>query len=688
MTNLPFILLLLLWLIVSCLSLALLVVIARLPKFGEFKRLEGRCAELMQRFQNLEPDVEESTRIAAQLKQNRAEETILRSQVEKLELEKQQLEPLALQVAELEGSLSKKHNDLNAAVAEERGLREEIIRLECAKKLEEEDVENRQRTMEKIDDQVGILREEESSIQTKISQEKEKMEKLERLRKATVDALSLAEEKLKGLRETYVEEKEDVARGIKKLKQDYADQNKELQMAYCAEKKELDEKLQVLGQQYLVERGNLEKITRECSRLRGEAEALEKEIVAWTEQIKALKADHRKSGGADKSEDKLKDLWHGVFTTDVKISQKAESEDTRLKDLAKTLEERQIVFPSRTLYAFHTALKTAELSPLTVLAGISGTGKSLLPGVYSEAMGIHFLNLAVQPRWDSPQDMFGFYNYMEQKYSATELARAMVQFDRHNLRGNIGDLKDQMLMVLLDEMNLARVEYYFSEFLSKLETRRDSKMRSKSEIVLETGHGNGDGEVRLYPDRNILFVGTMNEDESTQNLSDKVLDRACVLRFGKPNVLKLVQPERNSAQVSNSMLPQAEWMKWVKSSTQSSSIVEEFVSKLNKDVMAPIGKPFAHRVGKAINSYVLNYPEWVRDSENIALADQVEQRILPKLRGLNVDDHHDAFNKLSSIIRDLGDDVLLKAFEAGRNSGNSRGMNSFIWRGVDRSEKQ
>ena len=212
--------------------------------------------------------------------------------------------------------------------------------------------------------------------------------------------------------------------------------------------------------------------------------------------------------------------------------------------------------------AFHTSLKVADMSPLVVLAGISGTGKSELPRRYAEGMGMHFLSLPVQPRWDSPQDMFGFYNYLEKRYRATELARALVQMDRYfddehrgwNYPEDWADhnLRDRMLLVLLDEMNLARVEYYFSEFLSRLETRRginaaDVLERRKAEISLEVGLqslSRDDGQINinrqptlpLFVDTNVMFVGTMNEDESTQTLSDKVVDRANVLRFGRPKI--------------------------------------------------------------------------------------------------------------------------------------------------------
>lgn len=148
--------------------------------------------------------------------------------------------------------------------------------------------------------------------------------------------------------------------------------------------------------------------------------------------------------------------------------------------------------------AFHTSLKISDRSPLVVLAGVSGTGKSELPRRYAEAFGIHFLNVAVQPRWDGPQDLFGFYDYLDRRFRATELARSLVQMDTIGPRSERGwnppkdwskgnRLNDQMLLVLLDEMNLARVEYYFSEFLSRLETRSGLSAKTREADTLPWG---------------------------------------------------------------------------------------------------------------------------------------------------------------------------------------------------------
>jgi 5-methylcytosine-specific restriction endonuclease McrBC GTP-binding regulatory subunit McrB len=330
-----------------------------------------------------------------------------------------------------------------------------------------------------------------------------------------------------------------------------------------------------------------------------------------------------------------------------------------------------------------------------VLAGISGTGKSELPRHYADGMGIHFLLVAVQPRWDGPQDLFGFYNYLEKHYKATELARALVQFELFNQANwqlpedaEIDDRSDRMLLVLLDEMNLARTEYYFSEFLSKLETRRTvDKMkdedRSRAEIELDMGSLlNGGRSLRLYPGHNVLFVGTMNEDESTQALSDKVIDRASVLRFWRP---KKTNPDTTQTQQRAPIngLTFENWQGWIRLRTDLdpyASKVDDWIEQLN-EALTRIGRPFAFRVDNAIRSYVANYPRWVANWHKRAMADQIEQRIISKLRGVEPDLHQDALQAIGRVIDQLEDEALRTAF---RESWENQP--TFLFRGVVRDE--
>ncbi|MFZ1641253.1 MAG: hypothetical protein WAV07_07385 [Candidatus Contendobacter sp.] len=358
--------------------------------------------------------------------------------------------------------------------------------------------------------------------------------------------------------------------------------------------------------------------------LKIELESLRRKIIEARDRQQELDADYdlklsrlkeiekeiqAQGGGGDGTEldSVLADLVRlPACLSDQKNAQRAVSEQEALDRLRQHLKALDLHFPERTLYAFHTAIKTATISPLTVLAGISGTGKSQLPRRYAEAMGIHFLKIPVQPGWDSPQDMLGFYNYLEKRYKATELARALVYFDPYNWPAQAERFKDRLLLVLLDEMNLARVEYYFSEFLSQLEGRPapghlDMDGIRKSEITLDIG-GAGGKSRRIYPGHNMLFVGTMNEDESTQTLSDKVLDRANLLRFPRPNKL-VAEAFTGAGTPVDAYLPASHWHGWRRRFGElpdhlRTRITDSWIDKLNNH-LGELHRPFAHRVNQA-----------------------------------------------------------------------------------------
>lgn len=371
-----------------------------------------------------------------------------------------------------------------------------------------------------------------------------------------------------------------------------------------------------------------------------------------------------------------------------------------LADFGKSLGDNGFIFDDRAIRAFHTGLKCAQQTPLVVLAGISGTGKSLLPELYSAALGANFLSVPVQPRWDSPQDLFGFYNYMEGRYKATELARLLWQFDIYN-NPAAEKWKDNGLplnIVLLDEMNLARVEYYFSDLLSKLETRngidaKEPQQRRKAEIELECNAADKTETMRhLFVSPHTLFVGTMNEDESTQMLSDKVIDRSNVLRFGLPKTLAdgrgaegkepnksgLIADWKKQGRLTAEM-----WDRWCKPLDDKSKR-DEGVIFLDRTVLPvllalnQVNRAYGFRVDQAMRLYVLNYPGEYRD----AVSDQIEMKILPKLNGLEIQDPN--FGEVKRVIGDaiaaVRDEKLKEAFEASCNPNAT----FFKWRGVMR----
>lgn len=366
-------------------------------------------------------------------------------------------------------------------------------------------------------------------------------------------------------------------------------------------------------------------------------------------------------------------------------------EQEALHEVSEHLKRIGLTYDRRTLLAFHTALKINDAAQMTVLAGVSGTGKSLLPRRYAEAMGLRFLQIAVEPRWDSPQDLLGFYNYIEKRYRATDLARALVHMDtRDSSTLSDSNHKDEVMLVLLDEMNLARVEYYFSEFLSRLEVRphwngsRDLDPPSGAFLPIDIPGRKA--PIQLFPSHNVLFAGTMNDDETTQALSDKVLDRSNVMQFAAPDAFK---PHGPALEVdpTNRFRSFSEWRKWIQTPDRLHAGEQgkaEQVIKSLAEIMNDCGRPFGHRLNDAVLAYAVNYPRDKGTPLDVPLADQIELRILPKLRGLAIEGHQQHFDKLSALIRDdLGDRSLANYLD-GLIVRQRDGTGQFNWRGFNR----
>lgn len=361
------------------------------------------------------------------------------------------------------------------------------------------------------------------------------------------------------------------------------------------------------------------------------------------------------------------------------------SEEEWIENIHKLCEESGLSFPRRLLYAFHTSLKTADWTPLTVLGGVSGTGKSELPRLYARFGGLAFEPLSVQPNWDSPQSLFGFFNSVDNRFNATPLLRALVQSQQAPDSETYPDgMNDRLLLVLLDEMNLSHVELYFSDLLSKLELRRGEKEGVNIEVDL----GAGLEEYRVPLGRNVLWVGTMNEDETTKTLSDKVLDRANLIGFPRPQELR----RRQEATLADRqpMLDCNTWNKWL---CHKSDLSKEKIEKYKTSVeeisqhLEQAGRALGHRVWQAIESYMANYPG-VRDSAaddeardkalRSAFEDALVHKVMPKLRGIETSG--ESMSKcLDPILEVLsGSDLglqLTEDFELARSVGYA-----FVWR--------
>lgn len=443
------------------------------------------------------------------------------------------------------------------------------------------------------------------------------------------------------------------------------------------------------------------KVVDDARRLETRLAVLEQEIENRQNQLKELGSGtpgKRSEHGPD-AKAVIEDLRiePRCLAAPTQLREAPREEHKALFDVAQFLKKSGLNYHRRTLYAFHTALKVNDTAQLTVLSGVSGTGKSLLPRRYAEAMGIHFLQISVEPRWDSPQDLLGFYNYVEGRYRATELARLLAHMDpwrQIQMPENTRDARNEMAMVLLDEMNLARVEYYFSEFLSRLEARApwskhlDQLQMADAMIPLDVrGLSEKDRPPMLFPAHNVLFVGTMNDDESTQSLSDKVLDRSNVLQFPAPSEFELAK--ESPVQPADEAQRFREWRSWITpgSSLQGASAAKarDVIERL-AEIMEEFGRPFGHRLAQAITAYSANYPANGHNPTDVTLplADQIEFRIMPKLRGVEIDAHASQFDELVRLLKNDLDDTEFADRLGETVQQQAEGSGLFVWRGLER----
>lgn len=182
-------------------------------------------------------------------------------------------------------------------------------------------------------------------------------------------------------------------------------------------------------------------------------------------------------------------------------------------------------FPSDVVSDYEIALR---VSPLVVLAGPSGAGKTRLTKVYADEVGAEYCMIAVRPDWRANEDLLGYRAPFAEEYRATEFSR-FVRAAGEEWSAAVRDGRSaKRFHVCLDEMNLARPEYYLAEVLAKMELEEpDRRLR----LYDADDDLNFPREVLLSP--NLSIVGTVNNDETTHALSPKVLDRAVYLTIDK-----------------------------------------------------------------------------------------------------------------------------------------------------------
>lgn len=187
-----------------------------------------------------------------------------------------------------------------------------------------------------------------------------------------------------------------------------------------------------------------------------------------------------------------------------------------------------------------TFISSLAVSRIIIVQGMSGTGKTSLSYAFGEYIGVPATIIPVQPMWKERSDLMGYFNEFTKKYNETPLLKKMYEANQS------GDI----YITVLDEMNIARVEYYFAEFLSLLEIPNPELryLEVVPDVWEDDPAGLKDGRIKL-PD-NMWFIGTANNDDSTFVISDKVYDRAMIIDLETRTAPFETRPDAPRASIS------------------------------------------------------------------------------------------------------------------------------------------
>lgn len=261
------------------------------------------------------------------------------------------------------------------------------------------------------------------------------------------------------------------------------------------------------------------------------------------------------------------------------------------------------------------------VSKILILQGMSGTGKTSLAHAFGEFVDNRSTVIPVQPMWKERTDLIGYYNEFTKRFNETLLLEKMYE----------ANYSKDMYVTVLDEMNIARVEYYFAEFLSLLELPNPeeryltvvSDTRSTDPAQLK------DGRIKLPV--NMWFIGTANNDDSTFAISDKVYDRAMVLDLDRKSE-RFVAPRTGPIPISAEHF--AELGEAAVREYAVSSRNRKRLQLLDQYLIEHFHITFGNRIMKQIHTYVPVFIACGGD-ELVALDDILAKKVIRKLETQN-----------------------------------------------------
>lgn len=269
---------------------------------------------------------------------------------------------------------------------------------------------------------------------------------------------------------------------------------------------------------------------------------------------------------------------------------------------------------------------------LSILQGMSGTGKTSLPKIFTEAIDGDCDLVEVESSWKDKNELLGYYNEFSEKYTPKKFTQALYKAAMN---------PEITTFIVLDEMNLSRIEYYFSDFLSLMENEESQRSIKLLNVAISNQgmpyKALKEGEILKVP-ANVFFIGTANRDESTFVISDKVYDRAHTMNFNRraPKVRDFQEPMAPSFypyEVLASLFENAK--KNGRFDAENNLLIQQ-----SETLLAPYNLSFGNRILKQMEDYVVLYeacfPE--RNVESEAVERILLSKVVSKLETKTIED--------------------------------------------------
>lgn len=303
---------------------------------------------------------------------------------------------------------------------------------------------------------------------------------------------------------------------------------------------------------------------------------------------------------------------------------------------------------------------------ITIFSGEPGTGKTSMCNIVAETLGLlhygeelnRFVSVSVERGWSSKRDLIGYYNPLTRKYDKSngKIYDALRVLDVER------DKSKYPFIIMLDEANLSPIEYYWADFM------RLTDRSSLNDMYINIG-----AERELYVPETLKFVATINTDQTTETLSPRLIDRACIIKLPK------VEPKNNddASSVSTEIITWDNFVKTFSKTAELNPITQKGIREIYK-LFNDYGMSVSPRTQLGIKNYVVSAQEIMEDEPNTlarekALDFAVVQKLLPKINGY-YSVYERFFDSLKQLCKEynlsMTEDAVMKIIDAQeRNMG-------------------